>query len=458
MANLLRGFLDNVFKGLFNPKGNLGDYTHASRLYTDNSFRLAPKVKFLYHVVFNIHPLVKAKMPNFKPLHYLELGMLVKNVDLPRFKISLDTVQQYNRKRQYQTRIDYDPVGIVFHDDNLGITSNLWSLYYSYNFADSRPEGLLGPADIANGGNNPLIPGAPKFLKNEAFLLKEFSMKYGMDNDQSYPFFSSIQIFQLSRHQYFSYTLVNPVIESWQHETLDNSSSDPAANKMTVKYEAVIYGQGRVQKDIPTGFATVHYDNSPSPLSLLGGGLGRLFGGGGLLDTGFGLLGDIAGGRAFTDPRTFLGTIIKGANIVNNAKKLTTDGLRQEAFGIVTGAITAGTGVNVNGVASIVFPKSGGEGQTSTITTATPVQQTTTTGPLNRIEVTNFLNSRPGSLDSLSKTVFAKELGLSDLTEVNSRWNSLSLSARAEYQEKTLQKVVNGAPEIQSQYQALLRA
>ena len=55
MANLLKGFLDNVLKGALNPKGNLADFAHASRLYVDDSFRLAPKQKFLYHVVFNIN-------------------------------------------------------------------------------------------------------------------------------------------------------------------------------------------------------------------------------------------------------------------------------------------------------------------------------------------------------------------------------------------------------------------
>ena len=28
MANLLKGFLDNLGKGVLNPKGNLGDFAH----------------------------------------------------------------------------------------------------------------------------------------------------------------------------------------------------------------------------------------------------------------------------------------------------------------------------------------------------------------------------------------------------------------------------------------------
>ena len=63
MANFLKGFLDNVLKGTLNPKGNLADFAHASRLYVDDSFRLAPKQKFLYHVVFNINSDAKITDP-----------------------------------------------------------------------------------------------------------------------------------------------------------------------------------------------------------------------------------------------------------------------------------------------------------------------------------------------------------------------------------------------------------
>ena len=44
------------------------------------------------------------------------------------------TVQQYNKKRKLQTRIAYDPVTVVFHDDNYGVTSALWETYYRYYY------------------------------------------------------------------------------------------------------------------------------------------------------------------------------------------------------------------------------------------------------------------------------------------------------------------------------------
>ena len=48
--------------------------------------------------------------------------------------------------------------------------------------------------------------------------------RFGLDNNSYEPFFTSIQISQMARHQYLTMTLVNPMIESWQHDTLDNSA------------------------------------------------------------------------------------------------------------------------------------------------------------------------------------------------------------------------------------------
>ena len=63
MANKLNGFLDNVVSGALSPKGNLGDFSHAARLYVDDAHRLSPKHKFLYHVSFNLNPVAVKIIP-----------------------------------------------------------------------------------------------------------------------------------------------------------------------------------------------------------------------------------------------------------------------------------------------------------------------------------------------------------------------------------------------------------
>ena len=52
MANWRSNFLRQLLGG-----DTMRDYQHAARLYTDRTFALSPKNRFLYHVVFEINPL-----------------------------------------------------------------------------------------------------------------------------------------------------------------------------------------------------------------------------------------------------------------------------------------------------------------------------------------------------------------------------------------------------------------
>ena len=83
---------------LTSPKGQLADFQHAARLFTDDDFRLAPKLKFQYHVSFSINP-TAIKSLNFTYRHNTEINMLVKTADMPKFTINTETLNQYNRKK-----------------------------------------------------------------------------------------------------------------------------------------------------------------------------------------------------------------------------------------------------------------------------------------------------------------------------------------------------------------------
>lgn len=354
MANKLNGFLDNFFNGALNPKGSMGDFQHASRLYVDNAFRLAPKSKFLYFVNFNFYKDDKhdvlAGFPKIQNRHRAEMNMLVKNVDLPQYRSSVEVKNAYNRKKNVQTRIDYTPVSMTMHDDNQGLTTMLMEAYYKYYYRDSNITDITASYDPRSN------------YKDE----NGRSYRFGLDNDKMVPFFRSIKLYQFSRHEYTEYTLVNPIIESWGHDTMDQTDgSGIAENKMTINYEAVLYSRGAVGEDSPATFATDHYDKTPSPLSVAGGGVGNLFGGGGILDGASSVLGDITGG-------TFgLGTLLTAANTVKNAKNLSKDSLKAEGLSILTGAIVNVGKKGVGGLPGILVPKTNGTGGSNDGTTAT---------------------------------------------------------------------------------------
>lgn len=349
MANILNGFLNNVLSGATNPGGNLKDYQHAARLFTDDGMRLAPKTKFLYHCVFELSPEAQKMIPQLEQRHRNEINMLVKSADLPKFSVQTSTKNMYNRKKNLQTSIEYDPVNITFHDDNMGLTTTLMEAYYRYYFRDGNynDDGINPPYNARNTYKDPISQ----------------NYRYGLDNDHKTPFFNKITIYQMARHEYLGYTLVNPLVTGLTHDQMDSmDNSTPSQNQISIAYEAVYYSRGATGENSPKGFATTHYDKTPSPLTIGGGGTSSLFGGGGVIGGISSVLGDIAGGQ-FN-----LGTALTAFNTFKNAKSLSKEGLREEGFNILKRTVTNIGRENVGGLSNITIPKSNGSGGGASVT------------------------------------------------------------------------------------------
>jgi hypothetical protein len=349
MANKFNGLLDSISNGILSPKGNMADWQHAARLYTDRDMALAPKTKFLYHVQFEVSDVAKGIAPKlFTGSTLNEIGMLVKSADLPKFSVQIETKKKYNRVKNAQTSISYEPVNIELHDDNEGITTALLQAYYRYYFADGNQQKDSGRAYAV----------APHSTYQGS---SRNNYKFGMDvNNPGVPFFKSIKISVLARGEYTTYTLVNPILTSWSHDSVNNSDgAGTMSNSIQVAYEAVFYSQNSIttgpQGD-PVGFGQDHYDTTPSPISLEGG---AKLGLGGTIGSALDLYEFIASGESYNNP---LLSILQGAQLIGNIRNLSKEGLRQEGFNILTGAIGQATGINVSGVAQTFFPKNGGKG------------------------------------------------------------------------------------------------
>lgn len=350
MASKFKSLFDSVANGALNPKGNLADFQHASRLYVDDGLRLAPKAKFLYHVQFEVNTTAKGILPALfeKGATTNEIGMLVKRADLPKFSANVETRKKYNRQKNFQTSISYDPVNIEFHDDNQGLTTALLQAYYRYYFADGNQQKDNGRAYATSPHST-----------YEGLSRNQY--KFGMDvNNPGVPFFKSIKISTLSRKEYLTHTLVNPILTNWSHDTVDNSDgAGTMSNSIQVAYESVFYEQGPVSIGAdgdPTGFGQDHYDTTPSPITLEGGGSLGL---GGTIGKAVDLYKFIASGEAYNNP---LLVALQGAQLIGNIRNLSKEGIRQEGFNILTSAIGQASGINVGGVAQTFFPKNGGRG------------------------------------------------------------------------------------------------
>jgi hypothetical protein len=292
------------------------DYQHASRLYLDDNFKLAPKNKFLFHVVFDIDNTVISRP--FTDGEKLELNMLVKTCQLPKYNLNYEEKLQYNKKTFVATRIQYQPINISFHDDQADTVNAFWKSYYEYNIADS----------VTLGGAN----GSVKTLSKDTMYEsgEGIPRQFGMDNakGRKKPLLRSIQIFVLHRKKFTAFTLVNPVITSFSHDDLDQADGGGImSNTMQVMYETVVYSVGNISKVEPSGFATLHYDTEPSPLSVLGRGTNSIFGPGGIVD---------GVGSVIENYKTgnYLGAVLGAINTYNNAKKIKAKDVKEELKGI----------------------------------------------------------------------------------------------------------------------------
>lgn len=317
----MSGFFQNLFgdvaKGFF---GNdyVRDYTHAAKTFRTNAYQYAPKYKFLFHVYFDINPAVYAKGiaqgSNF--------GLAVKTIDLPKYSIDTATLNQYNRKRLVQTKIKYNPITVVFHDDNGNIVNDMWYNYYTYYFQDAnKPVVNTSGRQTTNGNNS----GSVNFNRRNLYdgditgdedwgYIGETSSPDGTASQANQgiskiPFFRSIQIFGLNRHNFIQYTLINPVITSFNHDTYDYSQGNGTmSNTMTIDYETVKYAEGaidgRAPSNIVTGFGLeTNYDRTPSPINRLGSN-GTILGQGGLVDAAGGFINDLSNGNILGAVRT----------------------------------------------------------------------------------------------------------------------------------------------------------
>ena len=192
-----------------------------------------------------------------------------------------------------------------------------WKKYYEYHIADSL-----------NLSSDRVIDTT----RDDAYdtIGRKVINKYGMDTpaQRKRPYLKGIEIFVLHKKRFTSMTLVNPVIGSFNHDGVDAADGGGImSNVMQIMYETVIYKSGRVSSNTIPGFATIHYDKEPSPLSVFGRGTNTIFGPGGVVD-GIGSVIRAVGNR------NILGAILAASNTYNNAKKIRKKDVKEELKGI----------------------------------------------------------------------------------------------------------------------------
>jgi len=341
--DFLQGFFGN---------NNLRDYRHASRVFTTNAYELKPRFKFLFHVSFTL---------NFEEIPALRgaigvddatnLSYVVKTVDLPKFTVNTETLNQYNRKRVIQTKIEYDPVSIVFHDDGGDVVRNMWYNYFAYYYKDptqkylneNNQNGSIGASANRTAGfgyNARDIYADDRIVNDWGYIGESFNDGTSSASGKP-PFFRDIRIFGFDQHKFAEYVLINPLITNWQHDQYNYSEGGGIMqNTMSIAYETVKYysgAAGEATSGAVPGFANPsHYDTTKSSLARPGS-TSTIFGQGGLLDAAGGIVEDLQSG-------TLLGAIgaaqKAGTAYNTNKGKDLRSATKSEAVALGVGALT----------------------------------------------------------------------------------------------------------------------
>ena len=329
----MSGFFQNLLTdaaGTFFGSDFLRDYTHASKTFRPNAYQNAPNLKFLFHVYFQLNP---------TGLPETNYGLLVKTVKLPSFNFDVTTLNQYNRKRLIQSKIKYDPVNITFHDDKGNSIRRMWKGYYNYYYADGiRPQvvfngarGNGGATGTADATYNSRTQYQPSITGNESWGYQ------GGTSDptgQKIPFFKNITVFGFNQHNFVAYTLINPIITSFSHDTYDYAQgTGTMENQMTLDYETVVYNEGAIDGRSPGNIATgfgdpANYDRTLSPISRPGS-QANILGQGGLVDGVGGTIDALQNGNilgAIQNAGTTYNTF-KNTNVLNIAKTEVVNGI-----------------------------------------------------------------------------------------------------------------------------------
>ena len=363
----------------------LKDYRHAAKTFRTNGYANSPRFKYLFHVYFNLNTDIPKIRNVFDQNQSSTIGLLVKNIELPKYEIDTDVLNQYNRKRVIQKRINYQPIQVRFHDDGDDLIRRMWYNYFSYYYKD--PNQKYGSVTNTNGNNIPSqtqsnggnlssrdIYAGERLVNDWGFIGESYSDGATSDSQASPggkpPFFRDVWIYGFNQHKWVSYVLINPLITSWSHDQYDYSQDTGIMeNSMTLAYETVKYYEGAIGGDRADtnvqGFADpAVYDQEKSPLSRPGG-TRSVLGQGGLVDTGIGIIGDLTSNsvtgviagiqKAGTARQTFKGVDIKDVAL-------------EEALGGVKGVLRSDIG-GVNSTQSIqqtlgtpIFPTPGQRG------------------------------------------------------------------------------------------------
>ena len=192
--------------------------TSRFRLFSPQGYNI-PKPKFMYYVNFVMYG-------NFSPLSVPHLGFFVKRIDRLQMSYELMEMNQYNKKRLVQGKLQYSPLNFTFYDVADGTAVKFIEAYNRFYYGDFQMKNNLSwQYDVI--GNN-----------------FEFTKNWGLNGTlsaNSNGFIQRIEIYEIYDQVYSQINFINPKFTNIDMANL--AVDDTNGNEITVqaKYEGVVF-------------------------------------------------------------------------------------------------------------------------------------------------------------------------------------------------------------------------
>lgn len=179
-----------------------------------------PKQKFMYYVNF-----VPSNSELIDIRENQRLNFSVKRIDRLQMQYDVQELNQYNKHRLIQTRIQYQPLSFTLHDLVDETALRMIECYNRFYYGD-----FLNKNN--NSWNYDITGGAFESTPN-------WGLNTNFTGNNGY-FFSRIEIYEIYNQSYTQVNFINPKFTNIDFQNLDQEVSQGNEVNVTFKYEGVV--------------------------------------------------------------------------------------------------------------------------------------------------------------------------------------------------------------------------
>ncbi len=199
-----------------------------------------------FYVVFNLYPLVNddflVPKYDFLKVYRDRLHFLCHTVEGPKFQIQQDVINQYNRKRVINRKVDYDPLSLRMYDTVDGLALKFIKMLYEFEFQNARlytPSGH--PADGPGGANRDNFQES--ILTNEDQFKKNHNFGMRAQPNHTHRLIKSIDLYQLAGTFWSRAKMIHPRLSRMDMDQFDYSSSAVTNISAGFQYENLLFDE-----------------------------------------------------------------------------------------------------------------------------------------------------------------------------------------------------------------------